>query len=194
MTIDLETLLKVLSAIFATIGFFFTLRRAREDSLRRSEVMAWANQSIAVLKSLALICAMQRDGRHPETVEKKRLEIIFDSAILVEKGRLFFKNQVADGHGSDKKAAYRGYRPVILDPLVAAHQIANKLGDTDSAGCERLKQLADANVREFVSRIQVEVGRQRTAAKETRESGHGVNIDQHLDPDAAATGSQQSPR
>ncbi|WP_373488951.1 hypothetical protein [Blastomonas sp.] len=192
MSNDLETLLKILSAIMAMVGFLLTLRRAREDSLRRSEVMVWANQSIAVLKTLSLICAMKRDAQHPDIVSKKVVEVMFDSAILVEKGRLFFKNQIADDHGKDKQAAYRGYRPVILDPLVAAHQIANMLVDADSAACDRLMQIADANVREFVSRIQPEVGRQRTASKVTRQSGQDINIQHHLDPEPAAPGGNSS--
>lgn len=181
MTQELETALTLVSGGLAVFGFLLSLRKAREDSLRRSEVMAWANQSIAALETLVLICMLRRDGKHPDTVEEKALEVAFESAILVEQGRLFFRNRVADDHGKDKQAAYRGYRPVILDPLVAAHQIALKLTETQAEACGTLARLAGDNLREFVSCIQHEVGRQRTASKFTRAGGQDVNIGRLLD-------------
>src|SRR5687768_15206763 len=120
-----------ISPLLAAGGLYLTWRKARqdrlqreEDALRRGDVLIWANESIRQLQSLVLVCKLREEELDEVSTKEKLTDIIFNTSILVERGRLFFKNVVADDYGDNKEAAYRGYRPMVLDQLVAAHLIA----------------------------------------------------------------------
>ena len=101
---------------------------------------------------------------------------MFDTSILVERGRLFFKNEVVDDYGSEKLSAYRGYRPRILDHLVVAHQVARFWpGDSDNDIKDR-SRVAKCCLKSFVSLAQMEVGRDRAASVEALKGGDGVHL------------------
>ena len=82
--------------------------------------------------------------------------------------------------GAHKQVAYRGYRPVILDPLIAAHQIAVRLPTADARMRYTLQCIAEDHLKDFVSLIQKEVGRDRTASVVTKEGGKGFNLGQAI--------------
>ena len=97
----LEDPIKLVSAIVAMAGVALAWWRFREESLRRSEVLDWANQSIACLESLVIACILLPKAEDLESGIKVRegcnsriLDAAFDSAVLVERGRIFFKNQL----------------------------------------------------------------------------------------------------
>ena len=77
-----------------------------------------------------MVCVLRAYPTFFVESEKRLASIGFDTAILVERGRIFFRNQPRGNYGTHKKAAYRGLRPLILDPLVAAHQIAVRIPDS----------------------------------------------------------------
>src|SRR5262245_26030063 len=119
--------LKLIPVIVGIVGLFFTWKKYRDDSLRKSDVLAWANDVISCLEALVVGCILLPRKIGEEKCRDRLLDIAFDSAILVERGRIFFRNTQVKGFGEDKKPAYRGYRPMILDPIVATHQVAMRL-------------------------------------------------------------------
>jgi len=168
-----------LAAIFITS--FFAWRPWRDAIFRRPEVLTWANEVIKSLQSLSLICSLTESALDIKTATTKLAEIIFDTSVLVERGRLFFKNEVIDDFGAEKELAYRGYRPTILDPIVVAHQIACRWLTADRDTRLRLRCVAEDSAREFVSLAQREVGRSRTASSYTRLGGLGLPLDHLLE-------------
>src|ERR1043166_2920823 len=112
------------SSLAAVVGLFLAWRNAREAALRRGDVLEWANDVIRELQTLLLVCILREPELDQLIVREKLTQVIFNTSILIERGRLFFKNVVVDDHGQEKEPAYRGYRPRILDPIVVAHQIA----------------------------------------------------------------------
>jgi hypothetical protein len=138
--------------------------------------LTWANEVIRELVSLWLLCNL--DGQQPddEAAKAKLTDIIFNTSILVERDRLFFKNEIVDDHGQEKEAAYQGYRPKILDPIVVAHQIACARADAGEETRLRMQLLAEDCLKKFVSLVQKEVGRGRTASADTRQGGAGVHL------------------
>ncbi len=160
-------------------GALLTWRQFREDSLRRNEVLAWADEGIACLETLVVTCLLKDRPDFAVQVRRKLLMVVFDSAILVERGRLFFKNR-GRGDGPSTRAAYSGQRSYVLDPLVAAHQVATRLlldGPQPGAG---LRLVAEDALKDFVSLMQLELGRDRTATGETRHGGSGFTLDAAL--------------
>ena len=175
-----DSLFSAVSAAAAIFSIGFGWIKWRDSELRRADVLAWSCEAISTLESLLLVCNLPDVQLNSKIKEEKLTNIIFNTAILVEQGRLFFKNQVINDHGADKESAYRGYRPRILDPLVIAHQIARAWLGADSETCMRMRLIAEDCLKKFVSLAQKEVGRSRTAAADTRQGGDGSSLDRLL--------------
>lgn len=175
----MSLLASIVSAVVAAIALFFTWRKWREDVLRRGDVFAWANEAIGQLESLLLVCLLKEPLLDATLATEKLKEVAFETSILVERGRLFFKNQIVDDHGREKEPAYRGYRPRILDPLVVAHEVACGWMGADEDTRLRMSVIADDQLKKFVSLAQKEVGRSRTASADTGQGGDGLHL-RHL--------------
>ena len=66
-------------------------------------------------------------------------DILHRLSSLIDRGRLFYRNTDQDKFGHSKFPARRGYRPEILDPLVAAYRSILVLsGSADKGSFERL--------------------------------------------------------
>lgn len=174
------TAVPVLSALIALAGLSIAWRQSRESALRRGDVLTWANEVIRELQSLLLICVLDDDDLDAATRKAKLTEIIFSTSVLVEQGRLFFRNEVTDDHGQDKEPAYRGHRPTILDQIVLAHQIARQWEKADDVQRTDMMLLAEDCAKKFVSLAQQEVGRSRTASAVTKKAGEGRQLDDLL--------------
>jgi len=169
--------------LLGLVGLFFTLesRRKKEQEenkkeLRREEVLAWADECIECLQSLLLLSVLDDPALEPEKHNDIRLSIVFDTSVLIERGRLFFKNEVVDDFGKEKEPAYRGYRPRILDHLVVAHQIARYWPDQSEDDIRQRSVVAEECIKKFVSLAQLEVGRERAASVEATRGGQGVDL------------------
>jgi hypothetical protein len=171
----MEAIAGIVSAAIALIGLLIVAAQWREASLRRTEVTAWSLLSIQALQSLHLITIFGTSGRE-ESLDKVK----FDTSVLVEQGRLFFKNKPYEDFGAEKPPAYRGLRPVILDQLVIAHQIACNLENADDDRRLRMRGAAENAVRSFVSFAQAEVGRNRPASEYANMAGQGISLNRIL--------------
>lgn len=174
-------------AVVSPILGAVTLARAwfawRKSELRRDDVLAWSSEAIAVLQTLFLICL---DGDRTSESNSKRLEEVrFAAPILVERGRLFFRNAKPEAHGKWKEPAYRGFRPCVLDHLVVAYQIACAWPTANQSDRVKIRIVAEDCLKKFVSLVQKEVGRDRTASADTRQGGDGAHLwrlVQEIDP------------
>jgi hypothetical protein len=176
---NLDTIIATVSAVLTAAALFASWRSWRRSELRRDDVLEWANAAIAAVQAVRLVAASERMKLDEAAARARMAELMFETSILVERGRLFFRN-ARSRHGRDKPHAYRGNRPEILDQLVLAHQIACAWPD---AGAERRRAMAvvasDAT-RRFVSLIQMEVGRVRTASADVRRRGDGADLEARL--------------
>jgi hypothetical protein len=166
------------SAILGVIGLITGWIKWRDAQLRKSEVLAWSNQGIANLETLVLICRLGNDLYEARDLEMKLQEVCVTAAILVEQGRLFFKNQLAGDHGIQKEPAYRGFRPCILDPLVVGYQISLHWRSEGLEGRARMCFVAEAYLKKFVSLVQKEVGRSRTVSADNKMGGDAIDLKQ----------------
>ena len=83
----------VVSAFVGLIGFALAWRRAREAALRKEDVHAWSNDVIRNLQSLVLVCQRRTGSLSPDAERAKLVDIFFETSVLAEQGRLFFKNE-----------------------------------------------------------------------------------------------------
>ena len=96
------TTISALAGLAALLGSWLSWRKAE---LRKTEVLNWSAEVIRSLERLVLACPVKLDEQRARNLVT---DIVFDTAELADRGRLFFRNQVRDGHGRDKAPAYRG--------------------------------------------------------------------------------------
>jgi hypothetical protein len=107
----------VVSVVLAIYYFRDRKRAAFElESQYSEELMDWHAAVVEVLVRLRDLCRPIEELEH-------RSDLAHLSS-LIEQGRFYFPNiDRKDGFGSDKPAAYRGYRNLALDFLVASYNV-----------------------------------------------------------------------
>lgn len=171
---NLEATAAIVSAVLTAVALFAGWLSSRKSELRREDVLDWANESIAALQTLLLLCIHGDPPIPAADAERRRVELLIQTSVLTERGRLFFRNAGPFSHGREKHRAYRGKRPEILDQLVAAHQIACRWPRANDDERVRMRLVAEDCLKQFVSLVQLEVGRSRTASADTRRGGSGA--------------------
>jgi len=201
-TVTWETAVAIASPVIAVVTLFYKWRKERRDErkrdfetrqeelrriqaqrqadLRSDDVLAWANKAIEALQSLRLLCAAKDSLLDEETVRQKVAGLVFRTSILVEQGRLFFKNEDVDHYGAEKPLPYRGFRSAILDPLVVAHQLACAWPDADEHTRLAMQIVSGDCMKSFFCIAQKEVGRQQTASVDAKKGGLGVDLERLL--------------
>ena len=182
---DATTLAAIASALVAVLALIGGALRWRDQSLRRGDVHAWADRAIDALQSLVLLTSLRTDQIPAQAARERLTEIVFATSVLTEQGRLFFRNQADGRFGREKPRAYRGRRPQILDKLIAAHNVALRLPQADASEQGALALVAEDALKDFVSLIQQEVGRSRSAHPGPGKPGDGTDLDlliSRLDP------------
>lgn len=170
-----------ISALISAIAIAFAFYQFRRSQYRTDKVADWANDGIDALQRLNILIS-DKGGIVTEEEKRRQIsEICMRTSVLVEMGRLFFKNEIkGDGHGAGRPPAYRGYRPIILDPLVLGHEICRDWMNASADRREHLGRIAFDNVREFVSMAQKEVGRGKASSYEPAQGGSGFNLEKMI--------------
>lgn len=188
-----DTAAALVSALIGIVGLIAGWVHWRRTELRKEDVLAWANDVIESLQNLALVLTLKENNLSSDRAKQRIEDIIFKTSTLVERGRLFFQNQKVDDWGKEKPSAYQGYRPIILDQIVIAHQVACAWADADDHKRERMKAVSLSALREFVSLVQKEVGRGRTASADTQRGGSGINLDYLLSQQSSPRDGSKKP-
>jgi hypothetical protein len=169
-----------ISAFVASCGALLVWLQWRERRLRQDDVLKWANEVIRAQQTLYLTLLL---GESTFTAAERRstlAKVAVDTSVLVEQGRLFFKNTPHPTYGADRYPAYRGNRPMLLDPIVVSHQIACEWDGATADEKDRMLVIAEDCVRSFVSMAQREVGRSRTAHEASAMKGEGEKLESLL--------------
>jgi hypothetical protein len=172
-----QALAGFLSATVAAIAALLVFLQWRERHLRQDDVLKWANDVIRTEQTLYLVLFLGDSVFDKPTARAKLAQIAVDTSVLVEQGRMFFRNTPHPSYGANRHPAYRGHRPMLLDPIVVAHQIACQWEGAADDEKERMILVAEDCVRSFVSMAQREVGRSRTAHAASMIKGEGQTLD-----------------
>lgn len=179
--ISTQVLVTMASAVIAAAALFLGWRQARERELRKDEVLKWANETIRSLQTLYLVCFLGDSAFDAKSVKLMLAEAAVDTSVLIEQGRLYFRNVPHPVYGASRHEAYRGYRPVLLDPIVVMHQIACQWEGAAEDERLRMTLVAEDCVKTFVSLAQKEVGRSKTASVDAGRQGAGEKLEDLLD-------------
>lgn len=164
-------------ALGAALGGFLSWRARGQ---RREEVHAWANAGIEALQSLVLLAGLQPEQIEITEARRRLWAVTFATSILTEQGRLFFRNKPAGKLGITKARAYRGRRPAILDALIAGHNAALALPTANAEMRARLSLVVEDALKSFVTLVQYEVGRSRSANPAAGRPGDSIDLQRLL--------------
>ncbi len=166
-----------MSAAIAAVAALLVWLQWRERRLRQDDVLKWAIEVIRAQQTLYLVLFLGDSAFDKATIRTTLAKTAVDTSVLVEQGRLFFRNTPDPVHGADRHPAYRGYRPMLLDPIVVSHQIACQWEGAAEEERERMILVAEDCVRSFVSMAQREVGRSKTAHAASQIKGEGEKLE-----------------
>jgi len=186
MELTWGSLIPAIGVIITAGGVYLAWRSARERQLRLDDVLEGSNEVIRSMQALYLMLLVGDRSFEAGEIAAALKKIIVDTSVLVEQGRMYFKNEPDPVHGKEKPEAYRGYRAEILDPIVVAHQIACQWETADESKRRRMTLVAEDCVRRFVSMAQKEVGRGETQSREMAKGGKGDTLEllmKDLSPD-----------
>lgn len=109
-----------------------------------ADMLSWAHEASDALSEGVLLARGRGACFPPEEMRVRRLGAAQRLSSLADRGRLFFPNHAPDSHGQDREAAFKGFRPPILDTVVFGYYQLDRL---DCEGAE-----PDADAAEYLIR------------------------------------------
>ena len=139
-------------AVFSSSGRQRSVDRGTQRVIR---IHDWGNDCIDALAEAGQLCLLQvSDFPDEGAYTIQRSNLLHRLSALIDRGRLFYRNIDQEKYGREKFPARRGYRPEILDPLVAAYR--SLLAMSGSANQDSFERLYRWRGR-FISLLQYEV-------------------------------------
>lgn len=83
-----------------------------------NQLLEWHGRVVEVLLELR--------ANPKETDDSRRRQLLLSLSSLIEQGRFYFPNIRPEEFGTEKPPAYRGYRNIVLDFLVASYNLHHK--------------------------------------------------------------------
>ncbi len=117
-----------------SLAIFYIIDRSHNKFLLENDhaknILQWHQEVTFVIKKLDI------SGRDRESIDYKN--DLSKLSSLIEQGRFFFPNLTKGiDHGKNKPVAYRGYRNLALDFLVALHNLYDGV-ETDESSSDAL--------------------------------------------------------
>lgn len=113
-----------------------------------AEVLSWTQEAIDAVSEGVNLARCRGTTYAGDEFRRLAGEASHKLSSLADRGRLFFPNEAPDAHGQDKESAFQGFRPPILDAVVFASSLLERLDpgvsepDKDAAAiltkCRRL--------------------------------------------------------
>lgn len=126
--IGVTVIIAVVSAVYTVASN--TKKYELTQSYRR-EIMKWYKEVVSNLMSIIHFCRLSGSG--DGSYKQPTYELLSELSSLIEIGRFYFPNNIAnDDKGQEKPAAYQGHRDIGLSLLVVFYDIASGTISTES--------------------------------------------------------------
>ncbi|MFC6284532.1 MULTISPECIES: hypothetical protein [Polaromonas] len=107
--------------VSATLAIFYLRDRSHAKyAIERdycNQLLTWHASVVDLLIELCVSSGRNVEEKHPSLIKLSS---------LIEQGRFYFPNIAPENYGQDKPPAYRGYRNIALDFLVASYNLHHK--------------------------------------------------------------------
>ena len=139
----------------ALVWLTWTQHSTQMRTQRALRVHEWGNECINILAEADHFSLLDPKVCGEAAYLERRTELLRRLSALVDRGRMFFENKARERFGQGRLPAYQGFRPKILDPLVASYRAIEALNQQEEPE-DRKERLTEWR-RYFVSLLQVEV-------------------------------------
>lgn len=149
-------LLTVVVAVLNQINAGWSRRLAKKQYIDTyaERVRQWGCDVVEEFDSAVCLCDLDPAKLPEGDMFARRLQCLAHFSSLADKGRWFFMNVSRDQYGGHKEAAFRGFRPRVLDAIIDGRRELLRL-DYHSAGENHgIKQSLVAQKKIFVSEVQ----------------------------------------
>ncbi|KEA63129.1 hypothetical protein ADIMK_2653 [Marinobacterium lacunae] len=119
-----------------------------------SDLTHWSDESMRLLSEALHLCDLAPTKCESPTFFDRRHQLRVNLSAQIDKGRWFFPNDATEDHGQHKEAAYRGYRPAVLDALVDAYSAVSVLDHQGKSNHPHMRKEIQQAKRIFTSEIQ----------------------------------------
>ncbi|MBF0463066.1 MAG: hypothetical protein HQL87_16980 [Magnetococcales bacterium] len=140
------TIISAISAVVATLSAWISSRNfLLSKSKHRLEffewreryfddMQKWAEGTLELLSESVHLCDIDPKRLDDGDFFNKRHGLLIKLSAKIDTGRWFFPNYNHDEHGIEKESAFRGYRREVLDDLVDAYKLIEKINYVSQAG------------------------------------------------------------
>lgn len=119
------------------------------DSFRK-----WADKAIDDLSEAVHLCDLDPNKVIGEPFFDRLHRLRISISSLIDKGRFFLPNNGVEDYGRDKDIGFKGYRHEILDALVEAYRLLNKMDYASKANNVGLRVDLVTAKRAFAGNVQ----------------------------------------
>lgn len=114
-------------ALVAFFSAYLARRETRRQQMIQTETLrqsidnaslAWGNNAIDTMGRAAALASTRHQAPNEAAFQANKANLLTALSALVERGRMFFPNIDPHKKGTDKEAAFQGYRPPILDAVM----------------------------------------------------------------------------
>ena len=163
---DLISVVALAVSVAAAAGtIVINLRGQRRQYF--SELRRWADEGCDELSEAVHLCDLDPTTSAIDFVARRHALRVSISS-LIDRGRWFFPNLREHEVGVDRDKAFRGFRPPVLDELVAAYKLVGRMDPASHAANGELREPLVAAKRRFSSEIQIYLDPRKSETKFTR--------------------------
>ena len=128
-----------------------------------ADVMAWGQDGLDVLTQAAFLVEQRGASLGQQDFLRERAQCLSGLSALIDRGRLHFPNAAGNEASVEKSRAFRGGRPLILNPLVFAFHALEASNPIAGSPDPEAARFFIACRREFVSELQHQLNPRRRA-------------------------------
>lgn len=125
ITASAQAVAAVSAVLIAVVVYRFSRQQhsTQMRTQRAVQIHEWSNECLYAITEAEHFCLLhEADFPNIGAYNIRQNDLLYRLSALIEQGRLFFRNVQQDEYGEEKFPARRGYRPEILDPVVAAYE------------------------------------------------------------------------
>jgi hypothetical protein len=146
-----------------------------------ADMLGWAHEASDALSEGILLARGRGSCFPPDEMRVRRLGAAQRLSSLADRGRLFFPNHAPDSHGHDREAAFKGFRPPILDTVVFGYYQLDRMDcegrEPDTAAADYLTKCRRLLISELQQAIDPRRrGQMLTRLSRSRRDGAGADF------------------
>lgn len=166
--VDISGIIGVIIAVLSAVISVYFSRQAEKSATKQLSVdvnnfqleyfrdlRAWADEVVEVISEAGYLCEFNVSNWGNDELSKRQYYLRHRLSALTDRGRWFLPNVQEDKAGTEKEAAFRGFRQSPLGTIIRVHNLVPRINLEDSGLNSKLKEDIFDEKRKFVSEIQV---------------------------------------